>query len=369
MAPVHYQQGAFPPDGRLKWEKLAPLQEKASHALGRYAGALDAIPNKSVLLSPLIREEAVLSSRIEGTQASVEDVMRYEAGQEPASKRQEDDIQEIVNYRRALQQAQELLENQPLSNQVLLEVHSTLLAGARGVNATPGSFRVGQNWIGPKDCLIVDATFIPVHPDRLLRYMDTLVNYALQDVTIPLMKIALLHAEFEAIHPFSDGNGRLGRILIPLMMWRYGLIPGPMFYISAWLEANRDEYYDRLLAVSSHDDWTGWCLFFFQAVESQANNNLKQVRAVMSLYSDMKDRIPKLSRSQYGINVLDWVFRRPIFTTSDLLADSGIPGSAARRILSRFEDSGILAEIIPGRGQNPSLYVFTDLLEIAGGRD
>ena len=139
-----------------------------------------------------------------------------------------------------------------------------------------------------------------------------------------------------------------------------------MFYISAWLEANRDEYYDRLLAVSSHDDWTGWCCFFLQAVESRANSNLSQVRAVMNLYSDLKLRIPKLSRSQYGINVLDWIFRRPIFTTPDLLAESAIPDRAARRILDRFKDRGILTEVRTGSGRNPSLFVFTDPLNIAG---
>ena len=168
----------------------------------------------------------MLSSRIEGTQATVEDVLRYEAGQEPASKRQEDDIQEIINYRLALQQAQELLADNPLSQQVLLEIHRILLDGAHGVNKTPGAFRAGQNWIGPQNCLVTNATFVPVHPDRLSRSMDTWMTYARQDASAPLVRIAVLHAEFEAIHPFNDGNGRLGRILIPLMMWRYGLIPG-----------------------------------------------------------------------------------------------------------------------------------------------
>lgn len=367
MAPVHYHQGAFPPDERLNWEKLAPLQEKASHALGRYAGALDATHNRSVLFSIMTRAEAAHSSSIEGTQASVEDVLRYEAGQEPESPHLREDIREVINYQVALQQAQELLAKRKLSQDFILEVHQTLLGGARGRDKNPGAFRSIQNWIGKPGGTIHDARYVPVKFSKLHDALDTWLSFTLQDPVTHLVKVALMHAEFEAIHPFSDGNGRLGRILVPLMMWQYALIPEPLFNISAGLEAARDEYIERLLAVSRDDDWTGWCEFFMLAIETQANADLAKKQEVRSLYDDLKLRITEVGRSKYGVHILDGIFIRPIFTTSSIVSETGVPVRAARRILGRLGDNKILTEVKSGTGQIPSVFLFTELLRIAEG--
>lgn len=212
--PVQYMEEAFPPDARLDWQALAPLMSRAAHSLGDYSGALKSVPDSNVLLSPLARQEAVLSSRIEGTQATMEDVLRFEAGQEPDSSSRLDDIKEIINYRAALLQAQELLSDQPLSQSVIKRVHQTLLSGVRGASLSPGQYRTEPNWIGLPGSTIETATYVPVPAEKLRYAMDRWESYAVQDDHNPLIKLAVLHAEFEAIHPFLDGNGRVGRILI-----------------------------------------------------------------------------------------------------------------------------------------------------------
>ena len=364
MAAVHYHQGGFPPNERLCWNRLTPKVAEASLALGRYAYALESAPGL-VLFPIFTRLEAADSSRIEGTQANVKDVLLYEAGQQPDSPIHRDDISEVINYQVALEQARTFLSDQPLSQEIILELHRTLLSGARGRDKNPGAFRAIQNWIGPPTGTIHDARYVPVAIHKLHDAIDTWLSFTLHDPTIPLVKIALMHAEFEAIHPFSDGNGRLGRILIPLMMWQFGLISEPIFNISASLESTRDEYIDRLEAVSRDDDWTGWCEFFLQTVTTQASRDLTKMQAALSLYNRMKLRVTDVGKSKYGIQILDGIFARPIFTTSDLVTGTEVPVRAAQRILTRFKD--ILSEVSIGRGQNPSVFLFTELLSIAEG--
>ena len=363
--PVHYMEEAFPPDARLDWQALAPLMSRAAHSLGDYSGALKSVPDSNVLLSPLARQEAVLSSRIEGTQATMEEVLRFEAGQEPDSSSRLDDIQEIINYRAALLQAHELLADQPLSQSVIKSVHQTLLSGVRGASLSPGQYRTEPNWIGLPGSTIETATYVPVPADKLAYAMDCWETYAVQDDHNPLIKMAVLHAEFEAIHPFLDGNGRLGRILIPLLTWKYDLIPVPMFYISAFLEANRRDYYEGLLAVSRDDDWTGWCRFFLHAVENQAKSNLAKVQGILSLFNTMKYKIHETSKSRYAVHVLDWIFEHPVFSIADLATKLEMPDWTARRILGKLRDEKILMELKTGRKHRPTIYIFTELLKIA----
>ncbi|MCY3717998.1 MAG: Fic family protein [Anaerolineaceae bacterium] len=368
MTPVHYRQGAFPPDERLDWKVLAPQMGQARDSLGRFAEALDNIPNSSILLSPLMNQEAVLSSRIEGTKATLEDVLRFEAGQDPESTERHDDIQEIINYRTAMQQAQAILTHQHLSQYVIRTVHQTLLRGVRGQGKSPGEFRNDQNWIGGTGS-VESATFVPVDALQLMGAMECWEHYLSNDTRYPLVKLGVLHAEFEAIHPFRDGNGRLGRIMIPLLMWKYNLIREPVFYISEYLEANREQYYDALLAVSRDDDWTGWCRFFLTAVRVQADTDLVKAKKILALYETMKHRIAELSKSQFAIYALDWIFERPIFTTAAYLSESNIPESSARRILRLMRDAGILVEVRSGTGRRPALFLFAEILSIAEGRN
>jgi len=199
--------------------------------------------------------------------------------------------------------------------------------------------------------------------------MSAWEKYVHSEAPDRLVQLAVLHAEFEALHPFLDGNGRLGRMLVPLFMWQNSLIHKPMFYISAYFETNRDVYYDRLLAVSRDGDWTGWCRFFLEAVRSQAEENQRKTIVILELYESMKRKVAEATRSQYAIHALDWIFGRPIFKSSHFVANAGIPEPTAKRILSVLRQERVLRVMAEGRGRRASVLAFPSLLNIAEGRD
>lgn len=366
---VHYQIGAFPPQ-KIKWEQLIPYIGPAAAAVARYDGTMSAIPNAAVLLSPLTTQEAVLSSRIEGTQATMGEVLEYEANANAAKfdDLRKEDIREVLNYRKAVRRAEQMLQKLPLSTRLVREVHRVLLDGVRGQGKSPGEFRRIPNWVGPAGCSIETARYVPIGADKLEDAMSQWERYIHQDVPDRLVQLAILHAEFEALHPFLDGNGRLGRMLIPLVLWQHGLIQRPMFYLSAYLEANRDEYYERLLAVSRDGEWTGWCQFFLKGITIQAEQNYHKASEMLKLYEDLKPRIAKLTRSQYAILALDWVFDRPIFSSSDFIADSKIPKASAKRFLTTLKQADIIKVFSEGSGNRPSVFAFSKLLNIAEGK-
>ena len=366
---AHYREGAFPPEQRLDWPRLIPFLSPAAAALARYDGMLSAIPNPRLLLAPLATREAVLSSRIEGTQATLGEVLEFEAGQEPESPERREDIREVLNYRAAMRRAEAMLEELPLGLRVIRAAHSELLAGVRGTGKSPGEYRRIPNWIGPAGCTLEEARFVPIGADRLPDAMGAWERYIHEDAPDRLVQLAILHAEFEALHPFLDGNGRLGRMLVPLFLWQKALIRAPVFYISAYLEARRDAYYDGLLAVSRDDDWTGWCRFFLEAVRSQAEDNLSRTQGILDLYGDMKERIAGLTHSQYAIHAQDWLFERPIFRSTDFVKTVGIPEPTARRFLQVLQKHGILKAIIPGGGRRATVFAFPELLNVAGGSE
>ena len=369
MNAVKYHDGKFPP-AQLDWTRLIPFIGPANAALARYDGVLSALPNAEVLLSPLTTQEAVLSSKIEGTQATMGEVLEYEANERgkvyPEAKRQ--DILEILNYRKALRHAMQLLQDIPLCNRLLLETHQVLMDSVRGHGKAPGEFRRIPNWIGPAGCTMETARYIPISADRLPEAMGRLEVY-MHAETVPdkLVQLALIHAEFEALHPFLDGNGRLGRMLVPLYLWQSGLIQAPMFYISAFFETRRDVYYDRLLAVSRDDDWTGWCAFFLEGIIRQATENNDKASRVLHLYNAKKSELVEVTHSQYSSHALDWFFEQPIFSSSDFVESAGIPAPTARRILSLCRETGLLKTLSEPSGRKPGVYAFTDLLNIVEG--
>lgn len=367
---VHYHSGGFPP-AEFDWAQLIPLLGPASAAVARYDGTLAAIPNAAVLLSPLTTQEAVLSSRIEGTQATMGEVLEFEAeGDTPGlSEERRNDIHEVLNYRAAMRMAEKMLEDVPLSQRVIREAHKVLLSGVRGHGKAPGEYRRIPNWIGPPGCTIDEARFVPISADKLPDAMSRWERYVHEVAADRLVQLALLHAEFEAMHPFLDGNGRLGRMLVPLFMWQNGLIQRPMFYVSAFLEANRDAYYERLLAVSRDGDWTGWCRFFLGALKTQAEENQQKAAAILDLYERMKRDVADLIRSQYAIHALDWIFERPIFKTSDFVASSGIPGPTAKRIVPALREAGVLRVLMESGGRRAATLCFPALLNLAEGRN
>lgn len=368
-SPVKYHYGKFPPPN-LDWLKIIPYISPASAALARYDGLLTSIPNPAVLLSPLTTQEAVLSSRIEGTQATMGEILEYEAkgASEDLSPKKEADINEVLNYRRAVWEAVESLKKLPLCQRVIKEAHRKLLEGVRGYNKAPGEYRKIQNWIGP-DKLIEHARFIPISAEKLVEGMNNWEKYIHNKIPDQLVQLAILHAEFEALHPFLDGNGRIGRMFVPLFLYKTNLIQSPMFYISAYLEANREEYYARLQAVSGDNNWTDWCVFFLKTIKIQADNNQEKAQSILKLYEEKKKQIITLTRSQYAIHSLDFIFERPIFKSSAFVGCGSIPKPTATRVLAVLRENGVLKTLVEGKGRRAAVYAFSELLNICEGED
>ena len=368
---VHYHYDKFPPnESELDWTKIIPLIGPASRALAKYDGTLSVVPNAGVLLTPLSTQEAVLSSRIEGTQATMGEVLEFEAegdSTEITNERKED-IFEILNYRKAMMRAISLLNELPLCQRVIKEAHSVLLKGVRGNGKLSGEYRKVPNWIGNPGCTIEEAKFVPISTDKLERGMDLWERYIHEHTLDHLVQLAILHAEFEALHPFLDGNGRLGRMCVPLFMFKTGLISTPMFYISAYFEANRDEYYERLLAISRDNDWSGWCRFFLKAVFQQAQENQRKASNILELYEKHKIQIAESTHSQYAIHAIDFLFSKPIFKSSDFTNCKEIPPPTAKRILQVLRENKTLEILRESSGRRPATYVFAALLNTAEGR-
>ncbi|MBE7560051.1 Fic family protein [bacterium] len=368
--PVLYHLGSFPPSN-LDWSRLIPLIGPAAAAIARYDGALSAVPNARVLLSPLTTQEAVLSSRIEGTQATMGEVLEFEAGAGPAERGDDTktaEIHEIINYRKAIAGAAEQLAEVPLSQRLIRNAHRTLMSGVRGQNRDPGEYRRVPNWIGPLNCSLEGARFVPIPVQHVNEGMSAWEKYLHSEQPDHLVQLAICHAEFEALHPFLDGNGRLGRMLIPLYLYERKLLASPNFYISEYLEARRDEYYERLLAVSRDGDWTGWCEFFLSALQVQGVANTNKAQAILNLYRDKKAWITENIRSQYAIRALDFIFDRPVFRSSDFVTHAGIPEPTAKRLLRLMQTSGLLTVLREGAGRRPASLAFRELINLTEGR-
>ena len=372
MKPVLYHMSRFPPK-TLHWEKLLPVIGPAHAAVAAYEGMLYLLPNSNVLLSPLATREAVLSNQIEGTQTTLTEVLTFEAegNLSDESTPARADMREVLNYRIALYSAIDMMNKIPLSQRLIRSAHKELLQGVRGYNKAPGEYRRIPDtcWIGPPGSTIENADFIPCAVQDLPIAMNAWEFYMHEAAPDLLVQLAIVHAEFEAIHPFLDGNGRIGRLIVPLFMVSKNLLTHPHFYISEYLAINRDEYYERLSAVSRDDDWTGWCAFFLRAVTEQARMNQARVKAILDLYNERAEWVVEKTHSQYGGRAPNWIFSKPIFQSSDFVGNADIPKPTAGRILRIFRDNGMLRVLMPAKGRRPALLAFTDLLNIAEGRN
>jgi len=371
--PVRYHSGKFPPKD-LDWQNLIPLIGPASASLARYDGVLSSIPNAAILLSPLTTQEAVLSSRIEGTQATMTEVLEFEADESTitdASGVKKGDIKEVLNYRRAMHHALEMLKTLPLSQRILKEAHWVLLEDVRGRNQSPGKYRRIQNWIGPEGCSEEEAYYIPIATGQLPDSMGRWERYIHDETACPdkIVRLALLHLELEALHPFLDGNGRLGRMFIPLYLFNSGVLNTPIFYISAFFERNRDVYYERLRSVSRDGAWTEWCKFFLEAIVSQANENLEKALAIRQLYDETIHRIAEITHSQYAVHAAEFLFRSPIFKASDFYTQPSITIPSGRRMLNLLQEKGFFREIKPASGRRSAILAYRELLNTAEGDD
>lgn len=362
MKTLNQQQ--FPPVG-LQLEPIVALVGRANAHLSRYDALLESLVNPEVLLSPLLMQEAELSSRIEGTIATANEVYQQQAG-EKFEPEKEADIYEIINYRRALRDAEKALATRPISLHLIRQIHATLMQGVRGANKNPGKFRNTQNWIGPPGCDIKEATYIPPPPFTLTDLLERFIEFvtAENEALDPLVETALMHAQFELIHPFDDGNGRIGRLLIPLFLAKRGCLISPSFYISQYLEVNRDTYYYQLGQISSKGDWSGWIEFFLNAIINQARNNIQRVRDIINLYEEKKTEIIALLHSDQSTYILDMLFDSPVFYATALHKRLGIQRQRAARYIRTLREAGIIVELRPASGRKSALLSFEALWEI-----
>ncbi|MFM8478954.1 MAG: Fic family protein [Planctomycetaceae bacterium] len=351
----------------LDWTRFISLIGSANAELARYDATLQAIVNPQVLLSPLTTQEAVLSSKIEGTQTSLEEVLQYDASLEVAPERR-NDMLEVLNYRKAMREAIHYMQKRPVCLDLVLKLQDTLLAGVRGQELGRGKLRKLQNWIGVPDSTVQTAKFVPPDPVMLPQHITNWENYIHFHERDRLVQLAIIHAQFEILHPFNDGNGRVGRMILPLVLYGNGLLSSPMFYLSGYLERHRETYYERLYQITKSGQWDEWVLFFLTGITEQAKENSKKARAILQLYEQMKTRVPAVIATQFTIQTIDALFDRPIFVTTDFVQRSGIPRASAMRILRALQDNAILAVVREASGRRPAILVFQDLIELAEGR-
>ncbi len=354
----------------LDFAQLITTVGEANAALAEYNGLLQGIVNPVIMLSPFTNQEAVLSSKIEGTQATVEEVLEKEAGGE-FDERKNSDIQEILNYRKALMISQNYLEDgRPLSLSLILQVHQILMNSVRGQNKTPGQFRNDQNWIGRPGCTFDEASFVPPSPLQLQDHLEAWQEYlSVKDFDI-LAQTAVVHAQFELLHPFKDGNGRIGRLLIPLFLFAKKRLSSPMFYLSSYLEANREEYYARLTGISARGEWTEWILFFLKGIAKQAKVNVGRLHEILALYEKTKDQVRELTHSQHTVQLVDALFDKPIFIASDFVKRSGIGKPTLHGLLRQLQEpEGPIVILRESSGRRPNFYAFPALLNICEGKE
>jgi Fic family protein len=366
MEPFH--PNSLPPK-KIDWSGLVTAIGDARDALGEYRGRLGAISHPHVLLSPLTTNEAVLSSRIEGTVVTLQEVLRFEdEPQLPGVTSREQDIAEVVNYRKALAYGfGELLGDKPVGLNSVKRLHWILMDSVRGKDKDRGEFRRVQNHIGPRGSSIEDATYVPPPPGHpLMEHLYDWESYYHDDnAKDPIVQAALLHAQFELIHPFVDGNGRVGRMLIPLFLCERKVLPSPTFYISGYLEATRDDYSGRLLALSQEDDWDGWIRYFLLAATEQARKNSAQAADIMELRVEAQTVLQESVKSPFSRDAIEFLFSSVIFSAADFWRQTGIKQrQTARNILQRLVDARLLEIYEQGRGRRSTVYIFPKLFSI-----
>lgn len=357
---------AFLPDGiNRKFSIDDPdvhlLQEQASIRLGELNAFSELVPDIAHFIRLHVVKEATLSSRIEGTQTQMEEVLLEE---EDISPERRDDWREVNNYIRALTQGIDLLEELPLSTRLIKKIHATLLSGVRGEHKLPGEFRRSQNWIGGASLL--DAAFIPPEWQEVNRLMSDLENFLHNtDLRMPvLLKIALAHYQFETIHPFLDGNGRVGRLLIPIYLRSQGLLNQPVLYMSEFFEQNRGAYYDNLTRVRTHHDLGQWFLFFLVGMEKTCAKGCAGLRTIIALKKHCEtELLPQLGRKMPQANtLLQHLFSAPVIKPAQVATVTGLSAVSAYKLLEDFEQLGILYET-SGKSRN-KLYTFRDYVTV-----
>lgn len=357
----------LPPSPPVRIE--GPIQaalSRADVALGRLDGSVLTLPNPDLFVFMYVRKEAVLSSQIEGTQSSLQDVLAAEA--QIFNRDRPSDVREVLNYIEAMRYGLRRLEELPVSARLIREIHERLLRGVRGGRLTPGELRTSQNWIGPAGSGLNDATFVPPPPDVVPEALSNLERFLHAEDHLPvLLKIGLAHAQFETIHPFLDGNGRVGRLLIAFLLCNSRVLHKPVLYLSYYFKRHRQIYYDRLQAIRDHGDWENWLLFFLEGIIAVSEQATETARRILQMRDTHRNAITENLgyAAGNGHRVLETLYERPIVSVKDVEGITGTTFAAANQLVKRLETMGLLEEIT-GQTRNrrfryaPYIQLFAD---------
>jgi Fic family protein len=340
---------------------LQNLLSRADMSIARLDGLGHTLPNADLFIAMYVKKEALLSSQIEGTQASLENLFEFESGEKLKNI---NDVTEVVNYVKALNYGIGRLDSFPMSLRLIKEIHTILLEGVRGGEKTPGEFRKSQNWIGPPGCTLSDATYIPPPPHDAKDAMGDLELYMHAPEHLPvLLDCALVHYQFETIHPFLDGNGRLGRLLITFYLYWKKVLNKPLLYMSYYFKKHRQQYYDRLNMVRQNGDYEQWVAFFLKGVIDTADSALDTTKSILGLQTSHRDLLwQKRLSSPLAIGILEKLFHTPYISVKDVAQAFGISYQTSSTLISQLEDIGILREIT-GRKRDKR-YLYADYIDI-----
>jgi Fic family protein len=348
----------LPPE--IEWTlPLVRTLSDADRLIGRLAGEGGQLPNPHLLMRPFLAREAVLSSRIEGTQATLGELLAAQAG--AAVKRSPEDLREVGNYVTALERGIKQLDTLPLSLRLVREVHAKLMKGVRGDQATPGEFRRSQNWIGPAGCTLANATYVPPPLAELISCLGEWEKF-LRERTLPsLVQIALAHYQFEAIHPFLDGNGRVGRLMITLFLVERRILPTPLLCISAFFEATRDEYYQRLRGVTERGEWQEWLEYFLNGVAGQSEDAISRAERINDRLATWRPQVAGVS-SKIPAMLLDLIAANPFITIKKAAQEMNVAFTTAQRGVEKLQSLGVLSQV--GDAQRDRVYCAKAVLDI-----
>jgi len=336
----------LPPRPPIVLAGLHALLSRADQAVGRLDGVIQTVPNPDFFVYMYVRREAVLSSQIEGTQSTLEDLLAVELEPRPAWRDLPADVDEVVRYVHAMNYGLARLGELPLSLRLITEIHRELLAGGRGSRRLPGEFRRSQNWIGPENATLAEATFVPPPVHEMKQALGDFERFLHDDDELPaLIHAGLAHAQFETIHPFLDGNGRVGRLLITFLLVFRGVLHRPMLYLSVYLKRHRAEYYDRLTAIRSSGDWESWLRFFLTGVAETAEEATATARAILDLREQHRRLIQERTSGVNGLRLLDLLFERPLVHVNLVKDSLGIAFVTANKLVEQLEGVGLLEEI------------------------
>jgi len=349
---------------------LVAALSAADQAIGELRGLGNTLVNPRLLIRPLTRREAVLSSRIEGTRASLDDLMAYEATQlsflEPGS-----DVREVYNYVQALEYGIKRINTLPVSLRLVREIHARLMQGVRGAawnfsqENIPSDFRRSQNWIGPTGSTIESATYVPPPVDEMLAALGDLESFIHAPSELPpLIRLGLIHYQFEAIHPFLDGNGRMGRLLVALLLSAWQILPQPLLYLSAYFESNRRDYYDLLLAVSQRAAWEQWLVYFLEGIRQQSLDTVSRIKQLQVLHARYLAQIQTRRAPARLLQMVDLLFAQPVLTARQVEVALEINFPGAQRLIDQLVQASLLREITGGRRNR--IYRADEVLKIVG---